>query len=1292
MAKYEVNGQVYEFPDDMSETDVLNVISTQDQSVKGASTEAPTNPSSEYGGLFSPYEPKYQDVTTETSTDPMGNSLGMTYENTFQSEIKIDPYELKNSRDWMEASRILYKGAYGKDFEGTPDELADYGLQTIQWFNNNLTLGAAIDASRIASKSPEERQAFLYLMDTYDHVGYSLATTGRALRYQAEDPLTWVGLGTIIGSLGTATPEVAAGTVATRSALRQLIKTGLVTGIETGMYSAAQNVATQSVEIAGGRKDSTDLGEVAMSGAVGFGLGAVLGPVIEVGAGALGRDAAKGRPKDVNPPAPPVREADNIVGTNDPNFIGPREYQGPPERQGPPEAQGPQLPKESDPNFVGPQRQVKPGEDNFVGPMNEKQGPQLPTKEEVTTPPTRENVSSRPGYDVQDVIGSIKEITKNIGERLAPDEITTLARQTSDMLQSVGINNTEDLSSTLMSFGFDRDQMTILTSAARDAAEKVGVLVKDLIKQERVATDEGVKASLNDQIKQLSNLQDQVSKLDVSLSSATGGNLGERAGGIFVGENRGLTPESILKEQGINPADATPDQLARAQDEYVARIDKRVENVERTAQVRDIETRIAQAVDSGDIATAAKLSAEKQALITALKEGEAKRQGLFSRAYKAFNDSVLTRVNEYIISTVLAPSSAVLNTLPALVKLAYKPMLNYLMKGPADQAAFREMVATYSTMMTAQGAALNAARLAFKYERSMLDGKVSNFLEHSPAIGGLHGQIIRTVPRVLQATDEYFQQLVYRSHVVGTATFDAVQAGTKQGLKGKELDAFVQKAADKALKNAFDQNIDKVGVIDFLRQDGIRRGYRGDALTEWMKVQLDKDASMFQQAVNEAGKNYADDMLFKRQFSGTNMPSRLAKGYERFINENPIMRLAGQLFFRTPVRVFEEGIRLTPGLNLINPLFLADLRAPAGSARQIRAQGEALLGFGFATGVLALYSNGSITGGGPTDYKQRRGKENGKDFEPYTITFRDGSTFNYRNLDPLATPIKIIVNALDRYSELQYRKSQGEYVDNLEKEVAAYIGVGAGAVAQAIRDANLTEGIGQIMDFIQAIGDPEQNETKFTKLVGQKLQLLVPRVVQQYMTLDNPVLNDPRTLEQYLRARINPGDPLVAKQYDSLGNVRTITNPMSVITGVNITPKSMRDESIDPKTAAVNQELSRIEHAADTNFMAPYKRTELGNLDLRTVNTQDGKETMYDRWQRYYNETGVTDVLYNALVTQKDGSYGTASNDGVRTIMARKIITEFRNAAFYRLLSEESGLDERRIKLILNKAQALSGE
>jgi hypothetical protein len=90
--------------------------------------------------------------------------------------------------------------------------------------------------------------------------------------------------------------------------------------------------------------------------------------------------------------------------------------------------------------------------------------------------------------------------------------------------------------------------------------------------------------------------------------------------------------------------------------------------------------------------------------------------------------------------------------------------------------------------------------------------------------------------------------------------------------------------------------------------------------------------------------------------------------------------------------------------------------------------------------------------------------------------------------------------------------------------------------------------------------------------------------------------------------------------------------------------------------------------------------------------TNDGTETWYDKWMRYSNEDGLlTETLHTALVGN-DLSYGTASYDGTKVQVARQILSDFREAAFYRMLSEETGVEERFLRELNNKANALSGE
>lgn len=1290
--KYEVNGQVYEFPDDMSEEDVLNIISTQDPQAFGQTQEAPVDTESTgpqldmnqpYGGLFTPYE---QVATTETvtetqSTDPLGFSLGGDFDRTYTYTNSLKPEDLPANSDWMTASRIIWEGANNREFDGTPEELADFGLATIQWFENNLP-GAVVDASSLASKSMAERQAFLYLMDTYDSVGYSLGTTARALKYQAQDITNWVGLATIVPSLGTSGVALNAGRVASKEALKKLIRFGIITGAETGVVTATQNVAEQSVEVAAGRKDEIDNLEVAGAGALGFGAGFALGPVADIGVNTMfGKQARKVNKTqkqlidDIGSDA--QKQADNIVGPVDESAVRP----GPNEQGATPPVRQETAVSEA-PNVTTPPSTVA---DAVVEPP--LGAPRL------ETPPPR--MGDIPPQTIQDVVGAVKDLVTEVGQRATPEAIQGVARQVSDTLQSLGINSSEDVAETLVNMGFSRDQVSTLARGAQQAYEQVSTTLNTLYKDlDNAATTSQVR-DIEDRITNLEELQKNLRPLEMDMSAASGSDLGSRRGGIFVGDARGLSVEEILRRDGFDPATAPRDQIERARQDFTETVDKRMKKIEGDRRLKELDAERERLLAEGDITGALKLSAERDALETTLNELDAKKAGFGTRAYRAFNDVVMSRVNEYIVSTILAISSTVANTIPSMTKTLLKPMLNYIIKGPLDQAALREMTITYSTMLNVRKAALDAAKLSWKYERGTLTDDFSTLLENAPQIAGMKGKVLRTIPRFMQATDSFFEQVIYRSHVAGEAAFSAMQEGARKGLSGKKLDDFVNKKVDKALKDAFKQsngNDGDVRILDLLRKEAVMRGYKGEALVEWVKTQLAKDGNRFQRATNEGAMNYADVMLFRKRFSGDNPASKAAQMYERFINRNPIMRIMGQVFFRTPVRVFEEGIRLTPGLNLIHPTFLNDLRAPMGSPRQVRAQGEALLGFSFVAGVMALYASGNITGAGPENYKQNRGKQNAKEFKPYTMNLPWGYEFNYRNYDPFATPVKIVVNALDRYKELQYRKSQGEYVENEMKEAAAWLGVAAGSVGQAIRDANLTSGLQQGAEFIAAFFDPESNYTQFEKFAGQKAALLVPRQFTQVMQSQNPVLADPVTLEQFFKARINPGDPLVPKQYDSIGNVRTNDSPMlSIISGIDITTPEGRAASLDEKSRLVNQELSRIEHAADTSFMAPYKRSELGNVDLRKTLTADGTETLYDRWQKYVRESDLKEALYESLVGE-DGSYGNASNDGTKTIIARKIITAYRNAAFYRMLGEEAGVNEMYLENIDKKSRALAGE
>jgi hypothetical protein len=396
--------------------------------------------------------------------------------------------------------------------------------------------------------------------------------------------------------------------------------------------------------------------------------------------------------------------------------------------------------------------------------------------------------------------------------------------------------------------------------------------------------------------------------------------------------------------------------------------------------------------------------------------------------------------------------------------------------------------------------------------------------------------------------------------------------------------------------------------------------------------------------------------------------------------------------------VFQEGIRLTPGIQIVDPTFLPDLTGKNGVPKQLRAQGEALLSYGIAAWVLGMYASGNITGAGPSDYRQRRALEDGKDWEPYTIRFADGSTWSYRNMDPFATPIKIMVNMMDRISELEYRKSQGEKVDNQILETIQYGKAGMLSVVQAIRDASLTTGFDQLLDAWDAVTQESDTTAlrELEKLVGKKVQLAVPAVVSggqtvlEGLTGQSSVMRDPATIEQYFMARLNPGNNLVPTMYDALGRPRTINNQYSGFFGPLPTTESMREKGMSEKEQVVLNGLADLQISADTSFVFPYKMPGF-DFDMRKRMTTDGRETVYDRVVRRYRELDPTGALYPLFEGDGAGTIGTAATDGSRLIATRQIINKLRSAAFAQVMGEELNLQEEFIQNRLKEADAEAG-
>ncbi len=195
----------------------------------------------------------------------------------------LDPETLSLDADWLRASKTLHKMNEGQEWKGSDADLAEYGLDYMGWFNYNLPK-MAYEANQLKAAPQEQKEAFLYLMDSYDNLELSWGGVGRFFKGVATDPTTYVGL----ASLGIGTAAAQGTKQVTKQGLKELLKggmrTGIIAGVEGSIYAGTDNLIRQNIEVDAGRKEEVDNVELAATTGAGTLLGFVGGTVLDAAA------------------------------------------------------------------------------------------------------------------------------------------------------------------------------------------------------------------------------------------------------------------------------------------------------------------------------------------------------------------------------------------------------------------------------------------------------------------------------------------------------------------------------------------------------------------------------------------------------------------------------------------------------------------------------------------------------------------------------------------------------------------------------------------------------------------------------------------------------------------------------------------------------------------------------------------------------------------------------------------------------------------------------------------------
>lgn len=1207
------------------------------------------------------------------------------YQNQNPDVTRYDD-DLRKDRGFIEASKVLYKMNHStekkfridangrrrpirrKDIsKWTDEQFADYGINYMGWFNNNLPR-MTVSAAVIANQDKDKQRALLYAMQAYDDTGNSLASTGRAIKGIAADPTSWFGLTSFGITMFAGQVSKQALKAGTKKTLIELLKQGAMRGgavaaIETGAYTGVQDVNRQVVEIAAEGDDTKSIasqvdnlrtvGEVAKGAATGF----VFGTTLDTGISSIVQAFKK--------PVPKVKKEPTINATN-----------------------------KTDEAVT-----ETPSEGVAVEKL-EKEAAEVVAEGTVAKPSDAiPEVKNTTAGEVLDSLHEIVAVTKRTIPKgtypeLRPDgtqnklALNKLTDVISNVIGRKASLHSDEIVEFITKADMTDGQLEGLKNAAQNTVGEMDKTVTELAQKLSKTTDEKVAIELNNELAEVVEAQTAAINLDTVLSSATGRSLGSRAGGANAGMLRGKGVEHF-QEQGLSDEDAVTAFLDVQQ--------RQLDVAEKSKEVVALNRQIVEAGKTNDFAKRAELRKLRDIKLDEIvqKQLDEETKGVFKN-FK-INETIIRPLTEVFVSNVFTVKSVAVNIVPSVFKVLTNPVINGISRNGVTANGYKAVMAEYGAMVSVSRAALRAAKQAFRYERSILTGDTSKFLEDQTVIpktfkdllgntvGGKIplGGALRFFPRVMLASDALFETVLYRGYITGKLTGEYLERGAKKGLKGKKLDEYAKNEVDSYVKSKA-YKYKEEDVIDLVTDQGVQRGLTGDKLNEWVAKEMANankngiDQSPLANARNLEGIEYTQDSLFKFEFQkDRNIFEAAASGYESAVAKAPILRLMGQLFTRTPIRVFEAGFRLTPVVNLALTSFRNDLAGSNGTMRQVRAQGELFLTQAFMFTAFTKYATGEITGFQTKDYKQRRQLEDAGS-ESYTIKF-GSNEYSYRNLDPFATPLKIIVNSLEQLENLQYRQSQGENVpESAFEEIFQYMQIPTISILMAVKDANLTSGISGTLDLFE---DLEENDggDAVLKFFAEKVAPVVPSTwtkMNLYFA-DHPVLNNPVSLEQFFLNKVDPINPKIPRRFTALGretelkNIDSMLNPLAGMTEAELKARQT-EMGMSEKEIVVQDFLSQLSKARGTSFNTPFKYNKFyPDVDLRQQYTVDGTEPIYNRWNRYLLEqTPLVKTLY-VYAKQKKMAYGTPSEQTALSTAISKIFNQNRELAMQLLLRDE---------------------
>ena len=1223
----------------------------------------------------------------------------------------VEHETLKDNKDWVYASSLMFEAVHGVpiydrwgnvspavqkildkygDGEDSVEALvANYGLKEMAGFNYNI-IEMAIDAKNLYMLDDkldlEKKQAFLYLLEQYDEVNTSWKTFGQATWEVVTDWTNWAGLLTL--GAGTAvsygakklTKEVTVEAI--KATLRKGVqksaaKVGLKTkgqkltglaAIEGGLHMGYYDKTLQNVEndirasyigkdLEGEEYEefkeeymdehyslAQTAGMAAFGGVVGAGASVVLSKTV----GKLAQKRAEVKLKKIEENhkkavMEQLEEAQKILDNAPKNTIARMLDEGRPleevlafaeqEARNMAAKQGDEV-VEVAPKVI----KIKKGKWQIEGTDQT-----FKTKKAATEAATKITKNQDPRPYVDDNVNFFKNATDVIRRILdnpasADEIIGNLSNQKLSMPQTEKFASMINEAYSLIQHKWLKTENALLN--------------KTLTAEERELATEANKKAMEAMIK--------AKELREEVNAYAGRTLQDIQNWIIYKTELGEPPTAAAIEAA-----------------HIKYYHQRINQV-----IKKSQAKIDKAYADKDFSKARKLvnernnSAEMVSLFKGLEKYDPRLTNKLSDN-PADNATFFEKYLEMSIAGYFSPTTVQYNTVVPFLKVLTMPILDTLVQNPLSRAAWRKTAFQYSALKSAQQSAIRAARMAMELEHTPLTADPARFYDGGVKVKGETPKKLRIFPRLVAFSDAYLQENIAAS-VLTSKHYDLlIDEGTKLGKKGKALDKYIDDNIHERVASGYDRSLNEQ-VIKPIVEAANNLNLKGSDKEKYILNLLNREGGTeaLKRLTDDEAAEMINDMLYKKPFKrvykkdgvahwefdwrqnpirhGAEVADEYAAKWDDFVKHHPVLRLCTTIFWRTPVRLLNETMRLTPALNVLMPKYIDDLAGANGAIRKSRAVTEAYTGYALIMFTITKFAENEITGGTGTDWSKKAQRSNNEEEMQALHVELFGKEVPYARLEPLRALMQFQVDVLEKH-RIQAKKiamgegggTEKELEDTFTRDMVTLLATSI----QVIKDTGLltgavetVESTGKILGAAQDEDDSVQAGTELWKLTMSKFSGVFPSTIKKanQAIFDKDELEAPVNAWDRVLQKIAPNDLSIPRQYGWDADVLRNESPMGGLIGFYPVPETKAENKKSKEWHEVDAFIRKIEYLDLATVTRPFyrSRTYFGDVDMRTVDIPvesdrlflDSRISLYDAIHKEMKKANKRNKYTNALL------------------------------------------------------------